>query len=150
MRRLPRWWPRDRRQAQSGATLVELLVSVVIMGLALTLIIGTFSTGLLDSTLAKRNTAGVAVVQYELDQISGGPYDSTPSPYMDCFATENAGSPPTPAVGGVCPNASYTLRVDVTVAAGPQPNTQTWSVTVTSWPSGAPVAGPVMTIKGNR
>jgi type II secretory pathway pseudopilin PulG len=81
MRRLPSWWPRDRRQAQSGATLVELLVSVVIMGLALTLIIGTFSTGLLDASLAKRNTAGVAVVQYELDQISGGAYDSTPSAY---------------------------------------------------------------------
>lgn len=146
----PRWWPRDRREAQSGATLVELLVSVVIMGLALTLIVGTFSTGLLDATLAKRNTAAVAVAQYELDQISGSPYDQTPLPYSECFATENASSPPTPANGGVCPNSSYTLRVDLTVAAGPNPNTQTWSLTVRSLPSGAKIGGTVNVVKDNR
>ena len=62
-RRLPSWWPRDRRKAQAGATLVEVLVAVVIMGLALTLIVGTFSTGLLDSAISKRNTAALGVVQ---------------------------------------------------------------------------------------
>lgn len=143
MRRLLAGWPRDQRQAQAGATLVELLVSVVIMGLALTLIIGTFSTGLLQATLAKRNTAAVAVVQYELDQISGGQYNPSPQPYSDCFATENTSSP-APAIGGSC-GSSYSLRVDVTVASFN--NKQLWSVTVFSLTNGAQVGSPVQIIK---
>jgi len=109
MPRLLRWWPRDRRQAQSGATLIELLVSVVIIGLVLSLIIGTFSTGLLDAALAKRNTAAVAVVQYELDSISGGAYTASPPPsYIDCFATEDVESPPTTLPSGqvACPSSA--------------------------------------------
>jgi len=109
MHRLVSLWPRDRRQAQAGATLVELLVSLVVMGLALTLIVGTFSTGLLQASLAKRNTAAVGVVQYELDQISSG--GALTPPYSDCFATEDALSPPAQATGfqGVCPSGSYTV-----------------------------------------
>src|SRR4029077_13560805 len=121
MRRLVSLWPRDRRQAQSGATLVELLVSLVIMGLALTLIVGTFSTGLLQASLAKRNTAAAGVVQYELDQISSAA--AAALPYSDCFATEDPlrTSPPVQAASfqGICPSSSYTLRVDLTAASGP-------------------------------
>jgi type II secretory pathway pseudopilin PulG len=132
--------------------LVELLVAVVIMGFALVLVVGTFSTGLLDATIAKRNTASVAVLQYELDQISGGQYDSTPQAYSDCFATEDASSAPTAASGyrGTCPNTSYTLRVDVRPSSGPSPNTQTWSVTVFSISNAAQVGSPVQLIKVNR
>jgi len=151
MPRLLKWWPRDRRQAQSGATLVELLVSVVIMGMALALIVGTLSTGVLDAALAKRNTAATAVVQYELDEISGGPYNPSAQPYSDCFATEDAKSPPTPASGSTCPGGSYTLRADVTVSPGPNANsTQVWTITVSSWPSSAPVGSSVQIIKANR
>ena len=122
MRRLLSWLPDDRRQAQSGATLVELLVSVVIMGTALALIVGTFSTGVLDAALSKRNTAAAGVVQYELDQVSGGAYDASPSSYSDCFATEDASSPPVAAASfeGACPGgSSYVLRADVAVGSGP-------------------------------
>ena len=151
MRRLLRWWPRDRRQAQSGATLVELLVSVVIMGLALTIVIGTFSTGLLDSALAKRNTAATAVVQYELDQIGGSPYNSSPQSYSDCFATENASTAPrTVALQGSCTSNAYTLRVDVRVAAGPNLGSQLWSITVNNWPGGGQVGLVIRTVKVNR
>jgi type II secretory pathway pseudopilin PulG len=155
MRRLLTGWPRNRRQAQSGATLVELLVSVVIMGLALTLIIGTFSTGLLDASIAKRNTAAVAVVQYELDQISGGAYNASAQPYSDCFATEDAKSPHAPATSfqGPCVGSSYTLRVDVTCNGGtcvPPNTTQLWSVTVSSWPNVGQVGSTVQIIKVNR
>ena len=148
MRRLRLIWPRDRRQAQAGATLVELLVSVVIIGLALTLIVGTFSTGLLDATLAKRNTASVAAVQYELDQISSG--GASAPPYSDCFATEDATSPPAQATGfqGACPSGSYTLRVDLTVTPGPV-NTQVWSITVISVATGGQVGNIVQVIRGN-
>jgi type II secretory pathway pseudopilin PulG len=145
-RQRPAWWPSNRRQAQSGATLVELLVSVVIMGLALTLIIGTFSTGLLDASLAKRNTAAVGVVQYELD----APYQSVAASYSDCFATEDASSPPvrSGSFQGSCPSTSYTLRADVTVVQ--QGSTQTWSISVSSWPNLATVGQTVQTIKANR
>jgi type II secretory pathway pseudopilin PulG len=152
MPRLLRWWPRDRRRAQSGATLVELLVSVVIMGMAMALIVGTFSTGLLQSFMAKRNTAAAAVVQYELDQISGEQYDPTPQSYSDCFATDDATSPPVPAASfqGACAGSSYVLRADVDVAPGPSPTSQLWSVTMVSWPSAGNVGTKVQLIKVNR
>ena len=152
MSRLLKWWPRDRRQAQAGATLVELLVSLVVIGLALTLIVGTFSAGLLQSSIAKRNTARGAIVQYELDQISGGAYSASARSYSDCFATEDASSPPA-TLGrfrGACPGSTYVLRADVTVAPGPAPNTQLWSIAVISWPSAAPVGGTVQIIKVHR
>lgn len=152
MRRLPAWWPRDRRQAQSGATLVELLVSVVIMGLVLTIVIGTFSTGLLDSVLAKRNTAATAAVEYELDRIGGSPYNSSPQSYSECFATESATTAPmTRPFASSCPGSAYTLRVDVQVAAGPIPNnSQLWSITVRTWPGAGRVGVVVQTVKVNR
>ena len=131
---------------------MELLVSVVIMGLALTLIIGTFSTGLLDASVAKRNTAAVGVLQYELDHIAGDPYQAAATPYSDCFATEDAGSPPVTiaAFRGSCPSNSYTLRADVMVTPGPQANTQLWSISVSSWPNLAAVGRTVQTIKSDR
>jgi type II secretory pathway pseudopilin PulG len=152
MPRPPAWWPRDRRQAQAGATLIELLVSLVIMGLALVLIVGTFSTGLIQATLAKRNTAAVAIVQYEVEQISGGAYSDSASSYSDCFATEDASSPPTAAASfqGACPGSSYVLRADVAMASGPRPNSQLWSITVISLPGAGQVGTVVKVIKVNR
>jgi type II secretory pathway pseudopilin PulG len=151
MGRLVKWWPRDRRQAQSGATLVELLVSVVIMGMALALIVGTLSTGVLDAALAKRNTAATAVVQYELDQISSGAYNNSAQSYSDCFATEDAASPPAQAgFLGACTGTSYVLRADVAVTSGPSPSSQLWSVTVVSWPSVGKVGNTVQILKVNR
>ncbi len=152
MSRLLAWWPRDRRQAQAGATLIELLVSLVVMGLALVLIVGTFSTGLIQATLAKRNTAAVAIVQYELEQISGAAYNGSSPSYSDCFATEDATSPPAPAVSfqGACTGSSYVLRADVAVAPGPSPSSQLWSITVVSWPGAGQVGNTVQVIKVNR
>jgi type II secretory pathway pseudopilin PulG len=151
MARLLMWWPRDRRQAQSGATLVELLVSVTIMGLALTLIIGTFSTGLLDSAISKRNTAATAVIKYELNQIDASAYDPSAQNYSDCFATESAGTAPTTVAtfGGACPSNTYTLRADVTVASGPG-NAQFWTIQIISWPANAKVGSQVETVRAIR
>jgi type II secretory pathway pseudopilin PulG len=146
MRRLAALWPRDRRQAQSGATLVELLVSVVIMGLALTLIIGTFSAGLLQSTLAKRDTAAVAVIQYELEQ----GYGASAQSYSDCFATEDARTAPTQvSFQARCTGGKFTLRADVQVAPGPG-STQQLSITVISLANSAKVGSTVEVIKSAR
>jgi type II secretory pathway pseudopilin PulG len=156
MRRIVACLPRDRRKAQAGATLIELLVAVTIMGFALVLIVGTFSTGLLDATIAKRNTASVAILQYEVDQISGAPFGALPARYSDCFATEPGSSPPTlptPATAfqGACPG-NYALRVDVCggSACTPPNNNQTWSVTVMSLPNGVKVGKTLQIVRAIR
>jgi len=144
-------WFKANRNWQAGATLVEVLVATVIMSLALSLIVGTLSTGLLDSTVAKRDTAAVAVQQYEIEQISAAPFDVAPQPSSDCFATENASSAPT-TIGsyrGSCPSGSYTLRADLAVVAGPA-GSQQWTVTVVQWPGGNQVGSPVSVLKINR
>jgi len=132
-------WFGDRRRAQAGATLIELLVSVVIMGTALVLVIGLFSTGLLNATVAKRDSTAQAVMQYELDQISGSSYDPA--------ATEPTGRL---ALRGDCPDAGFSMRADVTVAAGPAPNLQEWSVAVVSWAALNQIGTPVAVYKDNR
>ena len=140
---------KDRRRAQSGATLIELLVSLVIMGLALVLIIGTVSTGLLDASLAKRNTAAQAVTQYELEQISGGPFVSPPQAYAECFATENAAPPsPAPPSPGNC-SAGYPLRAEVSGSPGP-PGTQTQVWTVSVFANGVRIGNSVSVVKARR
>lgn len=143
--------PRTRRERQSGATLVELLVSVVIIGMALALIVGTFSSGLLQSAIAKRNTAATAVVQYEMDAVGASVFSAGAPSYSDCFATETATSPPVSASAfqGSCPGTSYTLRADVSVLSGPG-GSQQWTVAVVSWPGQSRVGQPVSFLKVNR
>jgi type II secretory pathway pseudopilin PulG len=134
----------DRRRAQAGTTLVELLVSVTIMGLALVLIVGTLSTGLLNASLAKRNTAAEAVVQYELDKISGSQFSPSAKSYSECFATESAAAPtPAPCSSG------YALRADVTLAALTA-NSQSWTVRVVSLTDGNQVGSDVSLYKVNH
>ncbi len=145
---------KDRRRAQSGATLVELLVSLVIASLALALVVGTLSTGLLDSTLAKRNTAAQAVLQYEMEAISASTFDASAEPYSDCFATESPTSPKA-APGGfqaACPSGAYTLRADVgwQWLASPPSAVQVWTVNVTSWPSDAALGSKISLYKIER
>ncbi len=130
---------------------MELLVSVVIMGTALVLVIGLFSTGLLDATIAKRDSTAQAVIQYELDQISGSPYNPAAQPYSECFATEN-GTQPTGrlALHSDCPGAGFSLRADVTLAAGPAPNLQEWTVAVLNWAALNQIGSSVAVYKDNR
>jgi type II secretory pathway pseudopilin PulG len=122
---------KDRRRRQAGTTLIELLVSLTIAGLSLALIIGTFSTGLLDAALAKRNTAAQAVIEYEKAQVGASVYSGSAPSYSDCFATEQPVNPtPATAYLGSCP-AGYPLRADV--GRGPYPGSssvQLWTISV--------------------
>jgi prepilin-type N-terminal cleavage/methylation domain-containing protein len=146
---MPAW--KDRRRAQSGNTLIELLVSLVIVGLALVLIVGTFSTGLLDAALTKRNTAAQAVIQYELGEVNASQFNSTALSYSECFATESPTSPALlPSLADPCPSGSFSLRADVTVAPGPTPTSQLWTVTIVTWPTQLAVGSPLTTYKVNR
>jgi type II secretory pathway pseudopilin PulG len=143
--------PKNRRRAQAGTTLIELLVSLVIIGLALVLIVGTFSTGLLNAALAKRNTAVEAVVQSELDRISGSAYDPSATPYSECFATENSTAPIVLGTyQGSCPSGQgYTFRADVS-GTPKSASTQQWTVAIVVWPTGDPVGSPISVYKVNR
>lgn len=129
---------RDRRRAQAGTTLVELLVSLVIAGLALALIVGTLSTGLLDVTLVKRNTAVQAVLEYEMEQVRAS---SLGGSYSDCFATESPTSPaPASAYQGTCPSTGgYTLRADAKLQSTTPSGVQLWTISVAGWPSGSAI-----------
>ncbi len=143
---------KDRRRAQAGTTLVELLVSLMIVGLALVLIVGTFSTGLLDATLSKRNTAVQAVAQYELDHVMASQFNPAAQSFSECFATESS-TPPliVASYQDPCPSGQpYTLRADVTWVPGPTGSSQLWTITVKTWPDAAQVGSPVSTYKVNR
>lgn len=133
---------KNRRKAQSGTTLVELLVSLMIVGIALVLIVGTFSAGLLNAAMAKRNTAVEAVTQYEMESIGASAFSSSAPTYSECFATESPTSP------GPCGNPQYTLRADVTWAWNQSSTTvQVWTITISSLPSGTQVGSPISILK---
>ena len=143
---------RDRRRAQAGTTLVELLVSLVIASLSLALIVGTLSTGLLNASLAKRNTAAAAIVQYEMGEVGASSFSGSAAPYSECFATENPISP-APASGykGSCPSVAYTLRADITWQWAPSSTTvHVWSINVSAMPAGSAIGNPVSIYKVNR
>lgn len=143
---------RDRRRAQAGTTLVELLVSLMIVSLALVLIVGTFSTGLLDASLAKRNTAVEAIVQYEMDKVGASTFDASASAYSECFATENAGNPAVASgFEGSCPSGPYALRADVSWQSLPASSAvQVWTIVITSLSGGSAVGKPTSVYKANR
>lgn len=140
---------KDRHRAQAGTTLVELLVSLVIIGLALVLVVGALSTGLLNAVLAKRNTAAAAASRYEMDNIGASTYSGSAGPYSDCFATESPNSPARAnSWKGSCPTAGYSIRADVSWAAlSGHPGVQVWTITITSWPSGGQIGNPISVYK---
>ena len=140
--------PRRRPGGQAGTTLIELLVSTMIIGTAVLLLVGAFSTGLLDATLTKRNTAVTAATQYELDKIGAAAFSSAPVPYSECFAVDNPAQPTAVALGGDCP-AGSSLRVDVTESDG-TPGVQVWTVQVITYPALDAVGTPVSVYKVNR
>ena len=140
--------PRRRLDGQAGTTLIELLVSTMIIGIAVLLLVGAFSTGVLDATLTKRNTAVTAATQYELDKIGAAAFSSSPAPYSECFAVDNPARPVAVALGGACP-ASSSLRVDVTENDA-QLGVQVWTVQVITYPALAAIGAPVAVYKVNR
>jgi prepilin-type N-terminal cleavage/methylation domain-containing protein len=137
-----------RRNAQAGTTLIELLVSMVIIGLVVTLLLGAFSTGLLDATLVKRNTALTAAQEYELQKIGASTFSATPSAFSECFAVDRAATPTQVALGGSCP-AGTSLRADVS-PSDVQPGIQVWAVQMRAYPSLGAVGSPVSVYKVNR
>lgn len=142
---------KNRRRAQAGTTLVELLVSLTVVSLALSLIVGTFSTGLLEATFAKRNTSAQAAVQYEMDKITAATFNFSAQAYSDCFATENPVGPAQAGYQASCPSGPFTLRADVSWQWDPTfTSVQVWQITINDLSSGAQVGVPVSVYKVNR
>lgn len=85
--------PRFRRclrRHQSGLTLVELVITIVIVSLALASVVGAFSTMLGRSADALQDTQAVSLAQMYLDEILSRKYD------------EDAGNGGTPPWTGAC------------------------------------------------
>jgi type II secretory pathway pseudopilin PulG len=137
-----------RRRAQAGTTLIELLVSITIIGLVVVVLVGAFSTAVIDGTLAKRNTAVTAAQEYELEKIEASVFSATPSAYSECFAVDSPGAPTQVGLGGSCP-AGTSLRADITESDA-QPSVQQWAVNLVTYPSIGPIGSPVSVYKVNR
>lgn len=137
-----------RHRAQAGTTLIELLVSTMIIGLVVVLLVGAFSTGLLDATLTKRNTAVNAAVEYELERIGAATYTSPATQYSECFAVDTAAPPKRVGFAAGCA-AGTNLRADVT-ESNVQTGVQQWSVQVRTYPALAAVGSKVSVYKVDR
>lgn len=138
-----------RRRAQAGTTLIELVVSVMIISLALLLLVGAFSTGLLDATLVKRNTAADAAVEFELERIQGSTFTASPQPYSECFAVDTAAAPSLVSYRGACPGGTN-LRLDVTESDVQAGVVQQWTVVVKTYPALATIGTSVSVYKIDR
>ncbi|MGA7913110.1 MAG: type II secretion system protein [Candidatus Dormiibacterota bacterium] len=137
-----------RHRAQSGTTLIELLVSTVIIGVALVILVGMFSTGVIDSNLSKRQTAAQAATQYEEESIGAMPYKANPASYSECFASDGTGNPSVVGYLGSC-TGSAKIRADVSAEQLPG-NLQQWTIQIRTWPAPAPVGIPVSVYKVDR
>jgi Tfp pilus assembly protein PilV len=137
-----------RHRAQSGTTLIELLVSTLIIGLALVLLVGMFSTGVIDSKLAKRDTAAQAALHYELEKIGAMPYSASPAAYSECFASDGASNPSVISFRGIC-SGTASLRADVSPTQ-PQSGLQSWTIQISTWPGPTPIGTPISVYKVNR
>jgi Tfp pilus assembly protein PilV len=138
----------SRHRAQSGTTLIELLVSTVIIGVALVLLVGMFSTGVIDSNLSKRQTAAQAATQYEEERIGAMQYSASPASYSECFASDGSGNPSVVSYLGSC-TGSAKIRADVNATQLPG-SLQQWTIQIRTWPAPAPVGTSVSIYKVNR
>lgn len=139
-----------RRRAQAGTTLIELLVSTMIIGIAVLMLVGAFSTGILDATLTKRNTAVNAAVEYELEKVGAAAYAGAPVQYSECFAVDSSAAPTQVTFDAACPGGTN-LRADVTETdVTGQAGVQQWSVQLRTYPSLGAVGAVVSVYKVDR
>lgn len=121
---------------------------MVIIGLALLILVGAFSTGLLDATLTKRNTAINAAAEFEVEKIGAAAYAASPAPYSECFAVDVNAQPTQVTLGAPCP-AGTNLRADVT-EEDVQPGVQQWTVHMNTYPAIGAVGAPLSVYKVAR
>jgi prepilin-type N-terminal cleavage/methylation domain-containing protein len=68
----------DRRRAEAGVTLVELLVAIVIMGIAFVAILSAIGTAIIVSDVHKRQATAETVLQSWAETLKSAPYQADP------------------------------------------------------------------------
>jgi len=91
----------DRREAEAGVTLVELLVAIVIMGIAFVAILSAIGTAIIVSDVHKRQATAETVLQSWAETLKSAPYQADPGTAYN-YGTPGLGLP---AVSGYTPAA---------------------------------------------
>ncbi|MFG2972162.1 prepilin-type N-terminal cleavage/methylation domain-containing protein [Streptomyces sp. NPDC048331] len=94
--RRPERRPRRRRRGEEGETLIEVLVAVVLMGIAFVAVFAGIGTAIVSSVRQQKVTTTDSVVRSAAEKVIG-------APYVSC-----AGGYETPA-----PPAGYTVTVTI-------------------------------------
>jgi hypothetical protein len=110
--------------------------------LALVLIVGLFASGIVDSTLSKRDVSAEAATQYEMDKIASAAYSAGASGYSDCFGTDGSVS------SGNC-NTPSGVKADVTVTQVSN-GLQQWTIKVSAWPAATQIGNAISVYKANK
>jgi hypothetical protein len=118
-------------------------VASTIIGLALALMTGSFSSALLAARVARNTTTAEAIIQTEFDQVRAAPYNDADAAYSECFTSQ--GGQVRIAYQGACTDADL-YRVDVSPSPY-QPNVQRWTVLVQTWPQPRPIVPSVDVLK---
>jgi hypothetical protein len=139
---------------QEGIALVEAVVAAAILGGALAMMIGAFSTVSIGTTVAKRSAAAQVAINYEIEKVIAS--TAPPASYSECFGNENVpvlARPPlrTAFPGDACPSGFF-LRADVVyVGSAPGSSAQEWKVSTFVQPdSSIQAASPVTFYKAVR
>jgi prepilin-type N-terminal cleavage/methylation domain-containing protein len=135
-----------RGRHQRGFTLVEMLVTSAVLGVAMVLVVGMISVAVKGGVQEKQLVLLQVAVQYEVDKVSA---TAPTAGYTDCFLIgDQAGSGPAPAPAVTAGTPSCPAGDNVqAVVSGPSTTTQLsplpcWTVTVTYVPTGKSPPGP--------
>ncbi|MFE5538944.1 prepilin-type N-terminal cleavage/methylation domain-containing protein [Streptomyces sp. NPDC056492] len=88
--------PARRRRGEEGETLIEVLVAVVLMGVAFVTVFGGMGTAIISSVAQQKVTGADSVIRSAAEKVVGAPYVSCASGY-----------------GTPTPPAGYTVTVEI-------------------------------------
>ena len=113
-----------RRPSEAGATLIEILITVMILGVAFVAFLGGMGTSIMSSDLHRRQAQGETLVRRFAEAVKGTPCAATcPLSYSPGF---------TPPAGFDAPTATVACYAtdNTTVVACPSPGMQVVSLRV--------------------
>lgn len=122
---------RGRGRGEAGLTLIELVVTIGIMGLAFVIVIGGIGTAIIGADLGRRHTSAESLLRTAAEEIK-----STDLAYDDvCPATYALSVSPPPGYSATVDNVTYWDRntnTFVTACASPDSGLQLVRIVVTA------------------